>query len=516
MKKMSLFKKSVFRNQSLWGYFVATSVSMLAVVVVVFFQNCGAPGFGGDDDGGLDGLTASQATANARFTSAPFPLDYTLNHVAYMSCPMSGDSQTLENSLFSSSTFSVRVGAYNNVPYAQEFGTFTQGGDASSDFQKASRLQAGIRMRPEFLQYLQDQFKRSDMGIIKEALSARLEGLDVQPAIGLVNLERSTMEGGFGWDYGLLRPTLVDLDDPVFLSAIKSAPSLGYTFEYQRQSHFSSLYPGHRSLQASLSWGKSEVDHRLFARELRNNLMVAAGFSSGGADNVTLLLDPKFSLKNNVNGLAGRGYRLNLSTNAAQGQMTSLEARFLVGVEELQIDQRSLQSLSQKENQQWDCFSLMIVRHIDRLDPDDPQNRPYCAGVQNTAVCKGLRNARGPNSSEIRGVRFVCPSQTIGSLNSVTTENGVSVRRNRLRHEMARRVLPPEFWEINTDPHHMCVVGTELAYASGKCYSSGDRDHKKYIQYSLNQELPGGSSLPCGQEGGNECPAYVSICYRKY
>jgi hypothetical protein len=61
----------------------------------------------------------------------------------------------------------------------------------------------------------------------------------------------------------------------------------------------------------------------------------------------------------------------------------------------------------------------------------------------------------------------------------------------------------------------MCVVATDLALSYGKCYASGDNDPAKFIQYSLIQNLPDGTTRPCGQNGGNECPAYVSVCYRK-
>jgi hypothetical protein len=425
---------------------------------------------------------------------------------------MAGDTSRMEPSFLNRPFFSIRAGAYDNLDYATEFGLPSN----LSYFERSARLQAGIRVRPDFVAYLQNQFKRSDRGILAEGLREKLAFQSLQPAVALVNIERSRMQGGFGWDYDLIRPILVDLSDARFLSTLSKAPTISNSFQYQRLSHFATLDPAARSIVASLSWGKSESDHRLFARELRNNLMVTAGFSEVGSDNITQLLDGNFSDVDNINTLAGRGYRLRLSTNAAQGgSMTALESRFLVGVEEFDISKKPYQNVSVSEGQVWDCFSLMIVRHIDRTDPADPMGRPYCWNQPDSNNCRGKRDGAGPNNSVIDGVRYVCPSQTVASLNATVVENGVTVRRNRIRYEMARRVLPAEYFEVNTDPKHMCVVPSDLALSYGKCYASGDNDPSKFIQYNVIQALPGNTSRPCGQQGGNECPAYVSICYRK-
>jgi hypothetical protein len=476
------------------------------------FQNCGTPGFEREADGGLFGITSSQTSTRSRFTQAPFPLEYNLNYFSYMSCPMAGEASKNEPSFLNRPFFSIRAGAYDNMDYAAEFGLPS----SLSYFERSARLQAGIRIRPEFVTHLKNQFKRSDAGIKSEVLRDKLTQQSFQPSIALVNIERSRMQGGFGWDYSLISPILVDLSDSRFLSTLSKAPVISTPFEYKRLSHFATLDPANRSIVASMSWGKGESDHRLFARELRNNLMVTAGFSEVGSDNITQLLDGNFSDVDNVNTLAGRGYRLRLSANPAQGgSMTALEARFLIDVEELDLSKKPYQNISVSEGQSWDCFSLMIVRHIDRIDPADSLGRPYCWNQPDGTLCRGKRDGAGPDNTVIDGVRYACPSQTVASLNATVVENGVNVRRNRIRYDMARRVLPAEYFEVNTDPNHMCVVPSDLAFSYGKCYASGDNDPSKFIQYNVIQALPGNTSRPCGQEGGNECPVYVSICYRK-
>lgn len=493
------------------SFFLFATFGLLGSILVAF-QNCGTPGFESDSDGGLSGITSAQTSTGSRFSSAPFPLEYNLNHFSYMSCPMAGDTRGVEPSFLNRPVFSIRAGSYDNISYATEFGL----PNTLSLLERSSRLQAGIRIRPEFVNHLQTQFNRRDMGIIKEGLRAKLLEDFIQPSIALVNMERSRMEGGFGWDYSLIRPVLVDLSDSRFLDDLSLATLIDANFQYQRRGHFASLDSAQRSIVASLAWGKSEADHRLFAREIRNNLMVVAGFAESGADNVTMLLDGNQSLSDNINSLAGRGYRLRLSNTPAQGgAIAAPEARFLTGIEEIDVSKRPNQNISIAEGHQWDCFSLMIVRHIDRTNPEDLLGRPYCAGVADSSTCNGVRDGVGPGAVAIDGVRYACPSQTLTSLNATVTEGGNQVRRNRIRLEMARRVLPSEYWEINTDPNHMCVVATDLALSYGKCYASGDNDPSKFIQYNINQALPGGGIRPCGPNGGNECPSYVSVCYRK-
>jgi|GEM_PF-2554034 len=491
--------------------FLTLALGGAVAVLVVNFQNCGKAGFDADTtSSSLSRLAGSPTSIDARIHRAPFPLEYSLNHVAYMSCPKSGEVKG-DNSLLTRSTFSVRAGAFDNLSYANDFGL-----GSLSAAEKSYRLQAGMRIRPEFFEYVQNEFKRSDAGILRKVLFERLgdsQGL-WQPAVALVNRERSRQEGGFGWDYELIRFLVAPLYEPSFTNHFIQAPPLGTgANEWQRQrvSFFSELDPAERVLMSSISWGKSEQDQKLFLRELRNNLMIAAGFAQTGAQYISDMVDAQGGVEGNINTLMGRGYQLRFSNRPGQGgSWVATDSRFLVGVDEVDTTQKPPRSLSESEGQGWDCFSLIIVRHIDRIDPADPKKRPYCWG--GGACAPGPRDASVPGGS-VNGVRYVCPPQSTASLNETTSRYGQTVRLNRMRLEMARRVLPAEYWEINTDPNHMCAVMTELGEVYGKCYDSGDSDPQKYIQYNFIQNLPGGETRPCGGNN-NECPSFVSICYR--
>jgi hypothetical protein len=180
-------------------------------------------------------------------------------------------------------------------------------------------------------------------------------------------------------------------------------------------------------------------------------------------------------------------------------------------------------------DQNWDCFSMRIVRPADRIN--NATGLPFCAqhrAIGAGEICPDNNPTPGdprtvlnttyafttPNLSVIRGVRVACPTQTIPSLNQLSTFNGVTANWNFIRLQIARRFLPADLFELNTDPHFLCAVPLEKATAIGKCYNSGDTTTDKYIQYSINQDMGNGTFRTCGSAGGNECPAFVSICYR--
>ncbi|MCS6839037.1 MAG: hypothetical protein NZ480_09360 [Bdellovibrionaceae bacterium] len=488
------------------------SLLLFSLPLVFVFQNCGKAGFDSVSSGGLTGLVASSSSHDVRFKQAPFPLDFNVNQIAYMSCPAAAQrNRALENSLLPRSTFNVRAGSYDNLNIAEQIGSIS----SLSDLEKSRRTQAGITIRPEFVRYVEDKFKRADLSIQKEVLISSLGGSSLQPHLALVNFERSRMEGGFGWDYTLIRSVLPPVSHRRFIEDLIALPVLQSPSLRRRSGFFSRLDPSQRSLVTSLSWTKNEVDARQFLRELRNNLVLVTGFAPEESKSILELVDPSArSTADNVNRLLGRGYQFLMSSSANNNLFSAPDSRFLVGIEELDMSTKPPTPITAQEGQGWDCFSLIIVRHIDRTDLNDPLRRPYCAGMFNDPTCRGIRNGRGQNNAEVFGVRYVCPSQGINSLNQAVTINGRPVYLNRIRLEVARRFLPPEYWEINTDPLHMCAVLTELGEQYGRCYASGDTDEKAFIQYSINQVLPNGSIVSCGTNGANECPSFVSICYR--
>jgi hypothetical protein len=466
---------------------------VLSTAVILSFQNCGKAGF--DESGvGVHDL-ASAASSDTRISGAPFPYEANLNQISYMSCPMAGANTRKDPNDLLNPFFNVRAGAYDNLQYATIFRA-----SSLTAPEKSKRLQAGIGLSQDFLSYLQTKFTRTDKDIVMQVLmGARTQNYRLTMA--LINEDRSRVEGGFGWDYQLFYPLADNLTGSVMANYLASAETNG-NYGTKKQTFFSALEPSNRGLVASLSWGQNELDRDAFNSQLRSNLILTLGYAQTGATDITQLESPDADQFKTV---YGRGYRMTFSNRSIDG-LQALKSVFLSDIEEMNMQTKPISSIRSTEGQRWDCFALRIVRHIDRMNP--ATGFPYST--------PGIYDFTTPSHTVIRGVKVACPIQTIDSMNTQVTENGVTFQKNLLRLQMARRVLPADLWEINTDPNYMCAVPTEAASVRGSCYASGDDDASKYIQYSLRQDMGNGTFKDCGVNGGNECPAYVSICYRSF
>lgn len=490
-------------------FFVITGGTLL-----FFFQNCGRAGFDeGVSDGGLSGLLTGDTSIDSRMGKGVFPFETSVNQISYMTCPMAGENKLNESSTINFPFYNVRAGAFDNTNFSS---LGTGAGLSGADIRL--RLTAGIRLKPQFFTDVVNVFKRSDPVIMREALNARLDGRSYFSSLSLVNLDRSNTEGQFGWDNKLVRPLLTDLNSEEVLTSLLSAPQLGSLYNREPIGFLPSLEFSQRGILGSISWGKSELDQNNFLRAMQTNLMLVLGYSNDPVTEIRDLIDATGSQSNTSKHLMGRGYRFNFSRADSLGIFNPSvgEAKFVNSVEELDLSVNPPVSVTARDQQSWDCFSMMVVRHIDRLNPDDLFGRPFCYNydANNDGADDNLCGTRGPRDATIpdpnnstqtvnyNGVRYVCPPQSLAHLKN----NSLALKRL----QAARRFLPAEFFEINTD--HMCVVASDAALASSQCYLSGDDDSKKYIQYDHVQQTLSGD-LPCGP-GANECPSYVSICYR--
>lgn len=106
------------------------------------------------------------------------------------------------------------------------------------------------------------------------------------------------------------------------------------------------------------------------------------------------------------------------------------------------------------------------------------------------------------NSAKLvqRGTFAPCPSEDpLDPLNPMTA-------REKERLRIVRRFLSPDFWDVNI--RGQCIVPRQKMVQSGaKCYSTGDNDISKYIQYDT-------SFGPCGPSPLTECRAKVNFCWR--
>ncbi|MFN7728876.1 MAG: hypothetical protein ACK5P7_06950, partial [Bdellovibrio sp.] len=440
----------------------------------------------------MNDFSSNNASSDERISSAPFPFDANLNHISYMTCPMAGKPGRKDPVDSGNPFYGIRAGAYDNLAYTTMFRTSSLLPDEQS-----RRLQAGVGLSAEFLKHVKAKFLRDDADIVRQALAGTSKAQNYSLTMALINEDRSRMQGGFGWDYQLLTPMSPSLTSAVMVNYLSNLPRNNNSGTLKK-SFFAGLDPAQRAISGSLSWGQSEVDRDNFNSQLRSNLTLTLGYmdSTLGGD-ITQLASPDSDPFKTV---YGKGYRLLMSTNGGhmngEGFHIAPKAYLLNGIEETNMATKPIQVLNSSTalgadtGRKWDCFSLAIVRHHDRIDyatgrPMVQCRNPITGALQNQYT--GSCDAKTAAGTLIRGVRRICPVQSITSLNAVSSLTTPAQQLNMLRLTMARRVLPAEYWEINTDSNYLCAVPTEKATTKGQCYSSGDEDQSKYIQYDLNQ-----------------------------
>lgn len=483
--------------RSKWGLLAFAAI---ALTVPVLFQNCGKAGFDSSDEAlSLSSLTSS----DTKLSSAPFPYDATLNQISYMSCPMPAKSGRKDAVDLNNPFYNVRAGSYDNSTYATTFGA-----TGFSTPELNHRLRHGIGLSQKFLDYVNNTFKHSEPSFLKAKMIAHPAVQNLNPVLALINADRSHDTGGLGFDYGLgkgFTPMVGSLSSDTMGNYVANLP-LSSGYGSVKQSFFSAYDPSQRAMVGSLSWGQNEIDRDNFLTQLNSNLVLTLGYMD-----TTTYLDLRGLASpdgDNVKTVYGKGYQMTFGTQSTEG-LVALKSTMLKGIQEFNMETKPMSDISTAESAQWECFSLRIARKIDTLHPCThlPLQLADCGGK---TICPNYACTAGglPTGTVVNGVKVVCPRQTIASLN----DTSAGYQKNMLRLQMARRMLPAEFWDINTDPNYMCAVPTDSATSLGQCYASGDADSSKYIQYNLNDPVSGG----CGaQSNANECPAYVSICYRK-
>ena len=414
-----------------------------------------------------------------------------------MSCPKAGDPSVRKASTdLEKAFYTVRAGAYDNTPLAADLGA----GNMSVSEQN-QRLRAGIAVSGDFLSTIGRMYDNLEPATIQRAVQGHPAIQSKNLTMALVYEQRShhkTSSGGedlagFTYDANMQQALLDNLTTSTIASRLANTSN--------KVSTFATLDPSMQSIEGSISFGQNETDREIVRRSLASGLDLVLGYMEPAGD-LRQLQSPDADPYKTIN---GRGYRMNFSLQSAEG-LTAPVATMVTSIEEMDMSKKPLVSLTSSQSQQWSCFSLRIVREIDRLDPCT--HRPYTTpGLHDKYNCiNGVISG-----TRVANVHAACPTQTTDSLNAKVAENGRTYQKNALRLKMARRSLPAELWQVNTDPSFMCAVPNEKALASGGCYATGDSDSTINIQYDLQDPVRGG----CGaSHNANECPAYVSICYR--
>lgn len=520
-----------------------------AISLLFVFQNCGKAGSDGSDDAASLLATSPEMK---KYKAAPFPFDVNLNQVAYMTCPAVAKNTVAGTEDLDSPFFTVRGGAFDNRPLAVRYPNLFPGVAGMTDEEKAQRLKAGIGLRKEYVDYIRTQFatrlaaRPDPVEDLKNLLKKGVQNSSFNARLGSGFIFRQRSANGFAFDGDFIdtKPILEPLSSSLVLDdmLVADVPATGGTQKLSYLDYAEDI--ANRSFVTSLSLAKSEVHRERVRSAVGFDSQFTIGFTPDDEDmQVFDFMSPE---DDNNRSLFGKSYRFTLSSTwpgrvdydgatavqtirkdtdfvAQTTGVTEISTQGLEGTRRFEVDNTEL------EQQQWECFSLLIVREVDRrnkdgviLDPDVDLSL-WTKNAQGAAIKKNkyFDYQAAANMAIVPGVKTACPAQEIGNGTKAGTLNytgdgGLA----RMRLELARRFLPAEFWDINTNPEYMCAVPRKTVQGFGQCYSSGDFNGSQYVMYVPGVVQEAGKRVECGintftGEVQKECPSYVNICYRK-
>lgn len=514
-------------------------------VLLLFFQNCGQAGTEGSDE--LSSLLEDSPDVK-KFKAAPFPFDINVNQVAYMTCPASrNDFKAAED--VESPFFTIRVGAFDNTSLAARFPTAF--GATAVDPDRTARLKAGVGLSKAFLDNIKSSFAarlanakpEDEKRLIRDAVVNSKYKFGVTGA--LVFSQRRTPRGFTPDPQHPAKPSFTDLTSIAMANQLADTRDLG-TYGREKLGTVTGVQVDQRSMVMSHAYPQDQSMAENFRNEL-SNLEFAVGYAKPDQATDSFFLESPTEPEDT---LYGKSYRFPPLTSIWQGRVDrvvengavvvkgpvgTIKPEMLSGVNEYEVLQKGAPvNVSLQQGHAWSCFSLMIVREVDRRDPvtqklfnpgeyEDPGSRNcnlWTPGCVNKLKYYDYQPSP-PNGAIIPGAKVACPIQEVGSSTSYgsinySADGGV----NRMRLEIARRFLAAEYWDINTHPEYMCAVPKPTVQGLGQCYGSNNTDFNgsEYIMYTqTGVEL--GQNVTCGVNPitgavNKKCPAFVSICYR--
>lgn len=500
-----------------------TRVLIVAVYTAIFilpFQNCTKGG------GSSGSLGSTGGAVNPALKNAPIPVEVALNQFSFMSCPQAGETTESFDPHFLP-YYSLKYGAYDNTNYFNSTNFLAFSGDHFG----------GVGISKDAMDYL----RRSNPTPVPAAIQTYIRSSPYtnnhRIASALIMKDRN--------------PDLLSeySESFVHLDAINGSTMLNYLGNATqitnsgtlKSGYFASISsPSARSLAGAMNVGKSELDVDHFVSSLNNHYLAIGMVPTGNASDAASIVRNFASPDNDVTKrIAARGYAMSFQYGT----------KAMTGVTEFDLNPSNYSGgtviptdLTTQEAQNWDCFSHIVVRDADRKGWFTTSDPPAVSGVNltastlpytnianlvfvaptevknpaygplkeyyfqswadvNTALTQLATNysIRPPNGNK-GGTYYPCPSEDPSTL--------TNTQKDRLK--IIRRFLPPDYFDVNMT--YGCVVPTRKAVFSGqKCYASGDDNTAFYVQY-LNS-YNGYPGIDCGP-GLNECPVYVSFCWR--
>jgi hypothetical protein len=391
-------------RQFRWGYLTALVIAGAGIAV---FQNCSGSATSLSVPGGV----------NALLVNEPAPALFTLNEVSYMSCPMVGSAST-SSGVLPSPFYRIRVGAYDNSTangFVNPNYLLNQNQQYPSASVPAPDNVGGIGISASAMNYIRGKSATTSWTTLQNYLTTSPFSSSSQPVVVFLNQSRDANPNDTNGlsNSAIGQQVLRPLADPTFSQLLAQASQTkgnswnglsaslpaGY-FGTKPSGYFPTMPTGTNSLVATLTptaGSGSPVLDELNFRGLLATEYVFAGFApsaSGAASSMIQNLQNPANTTTGAGNLFGYGYKININANPANAGEILPSGNGNVPIQEFDLNPTGTTQptdLTAQNAEGWDCFSLVVVRDIDRKYwtaaqqiPSTPS--PYLTSLLGTAV----------------------------------------------------------------------------------------------------------------------------------
>jgi len=328
------------RRQFRWEFLVLAIISALALSTT---QNCSST----SGTGSLSSIGAGGV--NSTLSAKPMPVQFSLNELSYMSCPMAATNVNASGDPLAAPFYQIRFGAFDNSA-ANGFidPTFTN--------QPVDNV-AGLGFSQNAMNYMRSINPHPTAVMLENYLATSPYSNATQPVVTVINQFRTSYSGGLAWT-PLGTQVLVPLSNDILAPTLATATQIAGSGTLPA-GYFATLPNGANSMLGSLAYAQSAVEEENFRTAL-NTQYIFAGFAPVTANTAANIDNSLMSPDNNVIArLFGLGYTFSFNYNDPS----------VAGIYEWDLNPSvgtNPVNLNAQNNEEWDCFSMTIVRDIDR------------------------------------------------------------------------------------------------------------------------------------------------------
>jgi len=302
-------------------------------------QNCGSTG-----TAGFGSVGAGQV--NSVLATKPIPVQHSFNQLSYMSCPQSSTGNSNGDPL-GAPFYRIRVGAYDNSA-ANGFVDPTNTGKTVDNV-------GGLGFTQSAMNYMRSVDPTPTPPMLANFLTTSPYTANSQPVVALINEYRT--QYSLSWT-ALASQLLTPLNNSVLVSAVTNETQLpgGPTAAL---GYFPTLPVGTNTIVGTLNWGASIADEQNFRTNLINEYIFAGFAPTANTDATSITQNLQGPDGSPTGRLFGYGYSFVFAPNSP----------IVSQIEEWDLNPTTPgnpTNLTVANNEQWDCFSLAVVRDIDR------------------------------------------------------------------------------------------------------------------------------------------------------